>query len=79
MHWFLYNKTARAEYIRRLNVPQDIVQVVRSFLSRVNPYVRCLSYAISRTSEQATLLAIELCVPLAGVELAAVVNTENLR
>jgi hypothetical protein len=30
-------------------------------------------------SEQATPLAIELCVPPAGGELAAVINTENLR
>lgn len=79
MHWFLYDETGRAEHAERLNVPQDVVPVVRSFLSAVNPYVRCLSHAISQTNEQATPLAIELCVPPAGGELAAVINTESLR
>lgn len=79
MHWFLYDETGRAEHAKRLDVPQDVVQVVRSFLSTVNPYVRCLSHAISQTTEQATPLAIELCVPPAGGEIAAVINTENLR
>jgi hypothetical protein len=79
MDWFLYDETGRADHAKPLDVPQDVVKAVRSFHCSVNPYVHSLSHAISQTTDQASPLAIELCVPPAGGKLAAVINTENLR
>jgi hypothetical protein len=79
MHWFLYDETERVQRAQQLEVPVDVLQIARNFLTQVSPYVRVLSHAVSQVSEHATPLGIELCVPPAGGELAAVINTENLR
>jgi len=79
MHWFLYDEAARTEQARELSVPEGAVGTVCQFLEQVNPYVGHLRHAVSQVSDEATPLAVELTVPPAGGEIAAVINTEGLR
>ncbi|KAF7113861.1 hypothetical protein CNMCM5793_004916 [Aspergillus hiratsukae] len=79
MHWFLYDEAARAERAREQSVPEDAVNTVRQFLEQVSPYVRTLRHALTQVSDEAMPLAVELSVPSAGGEIAAIINTDSLR
>ncbi|KAJ6003691.1 hypothetical protein N7522_006383 [Penicillium canescens] len=79
MHWFLYDESERGLRARDHDIPNDILHGIRDFLSLVNPYVRTLRHAVSQVPDQTVALAVELSIPPAGGELAAVITTENLR
>ncbi|KAF3405665.1 ATP-dependent DNA helicase PIF1 [Penicillium rolfsii] len=79
MHWFLFDESERDLRASDHNVPHDILYGIRDFLSLVNPYVRTLQHAVSQVRDQSVALAVELSIPPAGGELAAVITTENLR
>ncbi|KAJ6041223.1 uncharacterized protein N7446_010881 [Penicillium canescens] len=79
MHWFLYDESERGLRARDHDIPNDILHGIREFLGLVNPYVRTLRHAVSQVPDQTVALAVELSIPPAGGELAAVITTENLR
>ncbi|KAJ6038801.1 hypothetical protein N7460_007518 [Penicillium canescens] len=79
MHWFLYDESERGLRARHHDIPNDILHGIHDFLSLVNPYVRTLRHAVSQVPDQTVALAVELSIPPAGGELAAVITTENLR
>ena len=79
MHWFLYDETERRRQASALDVPAHMVAVVRSYLDRVSPYVHSLRHAVQEVADDAEPLAVKLRIPPAGGEIAAVVNTDNLR
>ncbi|KAJ5966636.1 hypothetical protein N7481_013350 [Penicillium waksmanii] len=79
IHRFLYNESERGLRARDHNVPSNILHGIRDFLSLVNPYVRTLRHTINQVPDQTVAIAVALSILPAGGELAAVINTENLR
>jgi hypothetical protein len=79
MHWFLYDEAARFMQAREQSVPQGTVEIIRHFLEQVSPYVRNLRHAVTQVNDEALPLAIELAVPAAGGDIAAIINTDSLR
>jgi hypothetical protein len=61
------------------DIPDDLLDGIRDFLAQVNPYIRTLRHAISQIPNQTSPLAVELSIPPSGREIAAIINTENLR
>lgn len=79
MHWFLYDERERGVRATEHDIPDDLLDGIRDFLTQVNPYVRTLQHAISQVPDQTLPLAVELSMLPAGGETAAVITTENLR
>jgi hypothetical protein len=73
MHWFLYDEAGRIERGKELAIPEHAIETLRQFLETVDPYVRNLKH------DDATPFGIELSVPPGGQEIAAIINTDNLR
>lgn len=79
MHWFLYDEASRLERGRELEIPDAVIETVREFLETSNPYVHTLRRAVTEIDNDTTPLTIELSIPPGGQEIAAIINTDNLR
>jgi hypothetical protein len=79
MHWFLYDETSRSRKATDLRIPREAVDFVRHLLNTVNPYIHTVRHALNEVNSESIPVALELeHVPAEG-ELAAVINTQNLR
>jgi hypothetical protein len=56
-----------------------MVTLVRTFLERVNPYVHSIRHGVDQVGSLAWPIGVELRVPPAGGEVAAIINTDGLR
>jgi hypothetical protein len=78
MYWFLYDENTQVTQAQELSIPQGYVKTVWGFLEQVNPYIHHLWCAVSLVNNEAAPLAIELSVPAAGGNIAAIINTKGL-
>jgi hypothetical protein len=78
MRWFLYDETAREHQGIQFGVPLEAIENVRNLLESVNPYISTVRHAIDQVGDENCPMAVELRHLLAGGELAAIINTQNL-
>ena len=79
MCWFLYDETARHQYVCNLGISSHAVGQVQCLLESINPYLYRIHYIFDTVNSEATPFNVELQHHPAGGELAANVNSQNLK
>ena len=77
LKWFLYDEDGRRLAAAKNGVPDHMVKSLRQLLEDVNPYLRVIKRSISQAPEGPLNLILDQ--PVAGGEIAAVIDLSNLQ
>jgi hypothetical protein len=77
LRWFLYDEQGHQDAASRIGVPAHLIGPCKLLLEQCSPYIRSIRHAISTIDGPS--YEIHLQQPVAGGEIAAIVNPYNLQ
>jgi hypothetical protein len=77
LRWFLYDEQARSAAASRQHIPAGMLMATRNMMEHESEYLRQIRRAITMASDGP--LAVQLDQPVAGGEVAAIIDAQNLQ